>query len=94
MDFFYNPMWRAYGQQRPQAEAGAATHYWLGRWVHELAWHMLDQVVLRPGESPNFPEDQLRIITQVGGVSLLTPEGLPDAQTASDHLPVVFHWNL
>src|SRR5260370_720415 len=27
MDFFYNPMWRAYGQQ-PQSEAGTATHYW------------------------------------------------------------------
>lgn len=93
MDFFYNPMWRAYGQL-PQSEAGSATHYWLGRWAHELGWHMLDQVVLRPGEASRFPEDQIRILTQVGAVPLVTPEGLPDAQTASDHLPVVFHWNL
>jgi endonuclease/exonuclease/phosphatase family metal-dependent hydrolase len=93
IDFFYNPMWRAYGQQ-PQSEAGAATHYWLGQWVHELGWHMLDQVVFRPGESPRFPEDQIRIITQVGSVPLVTLDGLPDSQTASDHLPVVFHWNL
>ena len=47
-------MWRAYGQQL-QAEAGSATHYWLGQWVHELAWHMLDQVVivLNSGSSVN-----------------------------------------
>ena len=82
-----------YGQS-PQSEAGSATHYWLGRWAHELGWHMLDQVVLRPGEACRFPEDQIRIITQVGAVPLVTPEGLPDSQTASDHLPVVFHWNL
>jgi len=91
-DFFYNPTWRLYGQQ--QAEAGAATHYWIGESARELGWHMLDQVVLRPEESARFPEDQLRIVTQVGGISLLDADGLPDRQTASDHLPVVFRWNL
>jgi hypothetical protein len=55
---------------------------------------MLDQVVLRPGESPRFPEDKLQIISDVGGISLLDVDGLPDRQTASDHLPVIFHWNL
>ena len=55
---------------------------------------MLDQVVLRPEEIGRFPEDQLRIITRVGAISLLDPEGLPDSRTASDHLPIVFHWNL
>jgi hypothetical protein len=92
-DFFYNPMWRAYGQQL-HPDAGASTHYWLGRNVRELGWHMLDQVVLRPEESARFPEDQLRIVTQVGHIGLLDADGLPDRQTASDHLPVVFHWNL
>ncbi len=92
-DFFYNPMWRAYGH-RLHPEACAATHYWIGAWAHEFGWHMLDQVVLRPGESARFPEDQLRIITQVGSIPLLDADGLPDVQTASDHLPVVFHWNL
>jgi hypothetical protein len=92
LDFFYNPMWRAYGSHRP--DAGAATHYWLGRNAHELGWHMLDQVVLHPEESARFPEDQLRIVTQVGGIGLLDADGLPDRKTASDHLPVVFHWNL
>jgi hypothetical protein len=92
-DFFYNPMWRVYGQQSHR-EAGSATHYWLRTWAHELGWFMLDQVVLRPDETDRFPEDRLRIITQVGAISLLDADGLPDSQTASDHLPIVFHWDL
>ncbi len=92
-DFFYNPMWRAFGQQAP-LEAGLATHYWIGNRGHELIWHMLDQVVLRPNEAGRFPEDQLRILIEIGGIKLLDTAGIPDSQTASDHLPVVFHWNL
>lgn len=92
-DFFYNPMWRVYGQW-PESDAGAATHSWLGQWSHEVVWHMLDQVLLRPGESVNFPKDRLQIVTRVGAISLLDTDGVPDAQTASDHLPVVFHWDL
>lgn len=92
-DFFYNPMWRAYGHEL-HPEAGAATHYWLSSWAHEIGWFMLDQVVLRPGESQRFPEDQLRIVNQIGAVALLDPNGLPDAQIASDHLPIIFRWEL
>jgi hypothetical protein len=90
--FFYNPMWRPYGQQ-PIHEAGAATHYWTKKWTHELAWHMLDQVIIRPGESVRFPENQLRIVTEVGAIPLLNANGIPDA-AVSDHLPVIFRWNL
>jgi hypothetical protein len=66
----------------------------MGRNARELGWHMLDQVVLRPEEAVRFPEDQLRIVTQVGGLSLLDVAGFPDRQAASDHLPVVFRWDL
>jgi hypothetical protein len=55
---------------------------------------MLDQVVIRPAESPSFPEDQLEIVSSVGTVSLLAPDGTPDTTVGSDHLPIVFHWNL
>jgi hypothetical protein len=85
-------MWRLYGHQ--DGEAGAATHYWIGANARELGWYMLDQVVMRPEESPGFPEEQFRIVTQVGGISLRTDEGLPDRQAASDHLPIVFRWDL
>jgi len=92
-DFFYNPMWGAYGH-REHPEAGAATYYLMKRRAHEPGWYMLDQVVLRPEEAPRFPEDRLQIITQIGDVSLLDPAGRPDGRVASDHLPLVFHWDL
>lgn len=92
-DFFYNPMWRVYGHAH-HLHAGAATHFWTGGGTYELGWHMLDQVVLRPGEASRFPESELRIVTEIGGFSLLDPHGLPDARAASDHLPVLFQWNL
>lgn len=90
---FYNPMWRAYGHA-DHADAGAATYYWRRSAGHESGWFMLDQVVLRPDEVGGFPEDRLRIVTQVGEVSLLDGDGRPDPRAASDHLPIVFEWNL
>ena len=92
-DFFYNPMWRKYGHVTSR-EAGMATHYWQNNQAGELFWHMLDQVVIRPEESGSFPEDQLTIVSSVGSVTLLAPDGTPDVTVGSDHLPVVFHWNV
>jgi hypothetical protein len=91
-DFFYNPMWRKYGHIA-SGEAGMATHYWQNYQAGELFWHMLDQVVIRPEESDCFPEDQLNIISSVGTVTPLAPDGTPDASVGSDHLPIVFRWN-
>ena len=91
--FFYNPMWRLYGHHAAEG-AGMATHYWQNRLAGELFWHMLDQVVIRPEECDRFPEDRLKILSRVGTVDLLTPDGRPDRGIGSDHLPVVFHWNL
>jgi hypothetical protein len=95
-DFFYNPMWRIYGQQTSDP-AGSATHYWTNNRAHELAWHMLDQVVIRPGEITRFPEQELRVLTSIGGINgipLVDADGIPDKQAASDHLPVIFQWDL
>jgi hypothetical protein len=92
-EFFYNPMWRLYGHV-PSEEAGMATHYWQNRLAGELFWHMLDQVVLRPEECTSFPEDRIKILTKVGAIHLLAPDGIPDKTVGSDHLPLVFHWNL
>ncbi|HEY5313213.1 MAG TPA: hypothetical protein VIK18_11870 [Pirellulales bacterium] len=92
-DFFYNPMWRQYGHV-PAMEAGMATHYWQNNQAGELFWHMLDQVVIRPNESASFPEDRLKVVSTVGTVSLLGPEGALDDTVGSDHLPIVFHWDL
>lgn len=92
-DFFYNPMWRKYGHAASM-EAGMATHYWQNSQAGELFWHMLDQVVIRPEEDSRFPEDQLNVVNCVGTVTLLTPIGTPDPTVGSDHLPIVFRWNV
>lgn len=92
-NFFYNPMWRKYGHVTSR-EAGMATHYWQNNQAGELFWHMLDQVVIRPEESRSFPEDKLTIVSSVGTATLLAPDGRPDDTVGSDHLPVVFHWDV
>ncbi len=86
-------MWRLYGHV-PGLDSGMATHYWQNNLAGELFWHMLDQVVIRPSECPSFPENRLRIITRVGTTSLLLSDGTPDKKASSDHLPMVFDWNL
>ena len=92
-DFFYNPMWRKYGHIS-SLDAGIATHYWQNSQAGELCWHMIDQVVFRPEECPSFREEDLMIVSKVGTVTLLTPGGLLDKMVGSDHLPIVFHWNI
>ena len=92
-DFFYNPMWRVYGHV-PSLEAGMATHYWQNSLAAELFWHMLDQVVIRPEECVRFAEDELQILTRIGTVRLLAPDGTLDKAVGSDHLPIIFAWNL
>lgn len=86
-------MWRKYGHVVSN-DAGMATYHWQNCQAGEFFWHMLDQVAIRPEEAQCFPEDRLKIITSVGGVSLLTPGGIPDIAVGSDHLPIVFHWNV
>lgn len=89
--FFYNPMWRRYGYG---ADAGAATHYHAGYDTVEHVWHMFDQVVTRPDEANRLPEDRIHIVRTAGDLSLLDPRGRPHAGEASDHLPLVFFWDL
>ncbi len=92
-DFFYNPMWRKYGHVASM-EAGKATHYWQNYQAGELFWHMLDQVVIRPEESGSFADDRLKIVSTVGAATLLAPDGTLDETVGSDHLPILFHWEL
>jgi hypothetical protein len=93
VDYFYNPMWRLYGGT-PASDAGAATYYWQRNQAAESMWHMLDQLVVRPEEIPHLPEGSLRILTCVGGVELVDEDGRPDTRTGSDHLPLMFEWNV
>lgn len=90
-DFFYNPMWRLYGSD-PTGDAAAGSYYYHGGYdATEPFWHLLDQVLIRPEYADRLPPGDLRLVTTAGGVPLVTADGRPDADIASDHLPVVFH---
>ena len=90
-EFFCNPMWSCF---RGWEKAPGGTFYFNRSDVHEIFWHLLDQVVLRPQAIHMFSERNLRVLTEAGSVSLLTSHGLPDTKKASDHLPVLFKINL
>lgn len=89
-EFFYNPMWAKFGGNGEPP----ATHYYYKYKPHEIFWHMLDQVVLRPAILPLFREAELKIIGEVAGTSLLKKNGTPDRKLGSDHLPLFFRLDL
>jgi hypothetical protein len=86
--YFYNPMWNLYGDEH--SSSAPATYYYRGSDPHELYWHMLDQVVLRPSLLDRFDFSSLEIVTSVRNIKLTGPKGIPDRGRFSDHLPVVF----
>lgn len=90
-EFFCNPMWSCYkGWER----SPPGTYYFNGGSVHEVFWHIVDQVVLRPHALHMFRERDVRILTEAGNTSLLTSRGNPNKKKASDHLPVLFKLDL
>lgn len=85
--FFYNPMWGLLGDSTP----GPSGTYYYGKAEHRVFfWNMFDQVLIRPDLLPLFNNKELEIPESDGEVSFLSEGGLPDANVASDHLPVVF----
>jgi hypothetical protein len=51
-------------------------------------------VLLRPDLLEGFQPEQVRIVTEIRGFSLLENDGRPDKSRASDHLPVLLELNL
>lgn len=90
--YFYNPMWNLYGDE-PRSSA-PATYYYRGSDPHELYWHMMDQVLIRPSLLNRFDVGALEIVTAVQGTPLTGARGIPDRTRSSDHLPVVFAMDL
>ena len=82
--FFYNPMWSYLGDRGDSA----GTFYYDSAQPVCYFWNVFDQVLLRPDLLEHFSHDQLRIVTEIGGISLLK-DGCPDKALASDHLPLV-----
>jgi exonuclease III len=85
--FFYNPMWCKFGDNSD----GPPGTYYYARGEHvEYFWHMFDQVLIRPDLLDRFRNEDLRILTKSGSLSLVKDSGIPDNNIASDHLPIVF----
>ena len=88
--FFYNPMWRFFGDFNQ-----APGSYYYRRADHtEYFWHLYDQVLIRPDLLRYFRDDGIALPATVDGVGLLNRVGQPDRLTASDHLPLVLRLHL
>ncbi|MGA7562603.1 MAG: hypothetical protein WBW55_05315 [Desulfobaccales bacterium] len=89
--FFYNPMWNHFGDMSPTPPG---TYFFdTGRYVN-FYWHMFDQILLRPELLYAFQNENLQIITEIDGISLLNELGRPNLTIGSDHLPVFLRLNL
>jgi mRNA deadenylase 3'-5' endonuclease subunit Ccr4 len=89
--FFYNPMWRLFGDNTPGVPG--TYYYGSGNQVNYF-WNIFDQILLRPKLLPYFDEKSLQILSDVGDKSLLNKRGLPNTSFASDHLPVLFQLSI
>src|SRR5262249_6282258 len=82
-EFYYNPMWSLFGDNTPGPPGT----------VHDTSnqgpygWSMLDQVLLHHTMIDRF--HRVEILTQAGTKALTKQNGRPDANAASDHLPIL-----
>lgn len=86
--FFYNPMWKFFDLNN---NGVYGTYYNNTAKQVNYFWNIFDQVLIRPELIDNFIEDELKIITEINGTSLLNKNGTPDQSIASDHLPIFFN---
>lgn len=89
--YFYNPMWSLLGDASP----GVPGTYFYRSAEHTVYfWNMFDQVLIRPDLLNAFSNEDLEVLQSDGVASLLSQNGLPDADAFSDHLPVLFRLRL
>jgi hypothetical protein len=84
--FFYNPMWSFFGDRGP---APPGTYFYNSGTEINYFWNIYDQVLIRPSLLKFLDKDAVRIVTEIGGTSLLTEMGRPNKKIHSDHLPLV-----
>lgn len=90
--FFYNPMWSFMGDASP---GPPGTFFCSGSEHVVFFWNLFDQVLIRPALLDRFSNMDLKILDSDGRTSFLSPRtGNPDANVASDHLPLVFNLGL
>jgi len=84
--YFYNPMWNLFGDEH----GAPGTFYYPSSEHKAFFWNIFDQVLIRPDLLPYYSSKDIKILESDGSISFLTTEQLPDADNASDHLPVLF----
>ena len=89
--FFYNPMW---GRLGDGSHGPPGTYYRQSSKQVNYFWNTFDQVLLRPELIPRFDDEELEVVTEIGATSLLTENGIPNLSVGSDHLPLVFGFDL
>jgi hypothetical protein len=82
---FYNPMWGFLGDRTP---GPPGTYYRSSSESVNYFWNTYDQVLVRPALMTHLSD--VRILDSDGTESLLTPHGVPDDVSGSDHLPILF----
>lgn len=83
--YFYNPMWNSFGDQSAIKQPGS--FYRGGDPGNSNAWHLIDQVLLRPSLMHRMIAGSARVMVNAGSKHLLDPKGRIDA-SISDHLPI------
>ncbi|NLK94534.1 MAG: hypothetical protein GX275_04990 [Clostridiales bacterium] len=53
-------------------------------------WYTYDQVIIRPDLIEKFNIDELQIINEIKGKSIITKSNIPNKKDISDHLPIKF----
>lgn len=89
--FFYNPMWNYLGDQ---SSGPGGTYFHDSAPMINLFWYMFDQVLIRPELLGSLVNESIEIVTDVDGKNLLSNNGQPNKQFASDHLPILFTLHL
>jgi hypothetical protein len=82
--YFYNPMWNFFGDHKTPY----GTMYHRATQHVSYEWNTFDQVLIRPVLKKHLNNNSCRIITQIGGKSLLKKYNRP-SKKFSDHLPIV-----
>ena len=84
---FYNPTWSLMGDL---SEGPPGSYYYENGQQVEYFWWMFDQVLIRPELAAKTGNGGCRLLTEIGGKTLLDAKGRPDASQGSDHLPLLF----
>ena len=84
---FYNPMWSLMGDLN---QGPPGSYYYDSSQQVEHFWWMFDQVLVRPELAAKTTSESFRLLTKIGGESLIDANGRPDTAVGSDHLPLLF----